>query len=68
MLKYSITIQYDDKDDIFVANVPELEGCMAHGNTQEQAMKEIDAAIRLWIETARENGDIIPEPLMYKVS
>ncbi|MDR0220319.1 MAG: type II toxin-antitoxin system HicB family antitoxin [Lachnospiraceae bacterium] len=68
MLKYSILIQYDDKDNIFVASVPELEGCMAHGSTQEEAIKEVGTAMRLWLETAAENGDAIPEPLMCKVS
>jgi predicted RNase H-like HicB family nuclease len=68
MLKYSVTIQYDEKEDIFVASVPELEGCMAHGSTQEQAIKEISIAMRLWLESAKENGDVIPEPQMYKVS
>jgi predicted RNase H-like HicB family nuclease len=68
MLKYSILIQYDEIDNIFVASVPELEGCMAHGDTQEQAIKEISTAMQLWLETAEENGDAIPEPLMCKVS
>jgi predicted RNase H-like HicB family nuclease len=68
MMKYSITIQYDEKDEIFVASVPELEGCIAHGDTQEQAIKEISVALQLWLETAKENGDMIPEPLMYKAS
>jgi predicted RNase H-like HicB family nuclease len=68
MLKYSVVIQYDENDDIFVASVPELEGCMAHGSSQEQAMKEIGVAMRLWLETAKEHGDVIPEPLMYKAS
>jgi predicted RNase H-like HicB family nuclease len=68
MLKYSVIIQYDENDSIFVASVPELEGCMAHGSSPEQAMKEIGVAMKLWLETAKENGDMIPEPLMYKAS
>jgi len=58
----------DSKDDIFVASVPELEGCMAHGNTYGRAIEEIGVAVRLWLETARENGDMIPEPLVYMAS
>jgi predicted RNase H-like HicB family nuclease len=63
MLKYSIQIQYDNEDNIYVASVPELDGCMAHGDTPEQAMKEIQIAMKLWLEVAKEHGDVIPEPL-----
>jgi len=63
MLRYSISIQYDAVDNIFVASVPELEGCMAHGDTHAQAMDEIIVAMGLWLEVAQEHGDVIPEPL-----
>jgi len=63
MLRYSTVIQYDADDDIYVASVPELEGCMAHGETYAQAMDEIMIAMRLWLEVAQEHGDIIPEPM-----
>ena len=62
MLKYSISINYDRNDKIFVANVPELRGCMAHGDTPEEAMKEIKIAMELWLEDAKEVGEDIPEP------
>jgi predicted RNase H-like HicB family nuclease len=65
MLNYSISIQYDSADNIFVASVPELEGCMAHGKTRKQAMDEILVAMKLWLEVAEENGDLIPEPMLY---
>ena len=65
MGKYSIVIKYCDVDNIYVANVPELKGCMAHGNTQAQALKEIQTAIELWLETAKEVGEYIPEPVLY---
>ena len=68
MLKYSITIQYEKNDNIFVARVPELRGCMAHGDTPEEAIKEIQIAMELWLEDAREVGEPIPEPMMYDVS
>jgi predicted RNase H-like HicB family nuclease len=58
------TYQYDENDNIFVASVPELEGCMAHGSTLEQAIKEINIAMKLWLDVAKDNGDRIPEPLM----
>ncbi len=61
-MEYSIIIYYDPIDKIYVASVPELQGCMAHGNTREEALKEIQIACELWIETAREDGIMIPDP------
>ena len=65
MLKYSVTIQYDSRDNIFVAKIPELSGCMAHGDTYAQAMEEIQIAMELWLECAKEVGKEIPEPMLY---
>lgn len=62
MAEYSIIIQYDNVDKIFVASIPELPGCMAHGETKEQALKEIEIAKELWIETAKEEGVDVPKP------
>ena len=46
----------------FVSEVPELPGCAANGPTQEAALASAQEAIRLWIDTAKEFGDPIPEP------
>jgi len=62
MLRYSVLIQYDAADNIYVASVPELEGCMAHGKTHDEAAREIMVAMRLWLEVAKEHGDAIPKP------
>ena len=62
MYKYEIVLYWSNEDDAFVAEVPELPGCMAHGPTQEAALREINEAMRLWIETAREDGQPVPEP------
>ena len=45
-----------------MAEVPELPGCTAHGDSQENALKNINQAMELWIDTAKEAGDPIPEP------
>ncbi len=45
-----------------MADAPELAGCMAHGKTQIDALKNVNEAIELWLETAREFDDEIPEP------
>ena len=62
MIKYEVIIYWSAEDDAFVAGVPELPGCSAHGPTQEAALANAQEAIRLWIETAKEFGDPIPEP------
>ena len=62
MIKYEVIIYWSDEDDAFVADVPELPGCAAHGDTQESALSNAQDAIRLWIDTAKEFGDPIPEP------
>ncbi len=62
MHKYEIIIYWSDEDEVFVAEVPELNGFMAHGKTQAEAVENINDAIELWVETAREFGDEIPEP------
>jgi predicted RNase H-like HicB family nuclease len=69
MYKYEVIIYWSNEDDAFVAEVPELSGCMAHGDTPEKALKSAHKAIGLWIDTAKEFGDPVPEPkggrLMY---
>ena len=62
MDKYETIIYWSDEDQAFVVDVPQLPGCMAHGNTKEEALKNANAAIQLWIDTAREFGDPVPEP------
>lgn len=62
MYKYEVILYWSNVDGSFVAEVPELPGCMAHGDTQEAALKNINLAIELWIDTAREFGDPIPQP------
>lgn len=69
MLKYETIIYWSDEDRVYVAEAPELSGCMAHGVSYEEALTNIQEAMNLWIDTAREFGDPIPEPkghrLMY---
>jgi predicted RNase H-like HicB family nuclease len=60
--KYEIIIYWSSEDDAFVAEVPELPGCAAHGPTQQEALAKAQEAIDLWLDTAREFGDPIPEP------
>ena len=60
--RYEVIIYWSDEDRSFVAEVPELPGCMAHGDSHEAALREVKEAMELWIETAREFGDPVPTP------
>ena len=66
--RYEIIIFWSEEDDAYVAQVPELPGCMADGNTYREALANVEVIIQEWIETARELGREVPEPkgrLMY---
>lgn len=66
--KYEILIYWSDADNSFIAEVPELPGCMADGKTYRKALANAEVVIREWIETAEELGRPIPQPkgkLMY---
>ena len=61
MNHYEIIIYWSDEDQAFVADVPELPGCMAHGDTQELALAQVKQAMALWIEAAQANGRAVPQ-------
>ncbi len=62
MNKYEIIIYWSDDDKAYIAEVPELPGCMADGTTYEEALSSVEVVIREWVETAKELGRPIPEP------
>lgn len=62
MNKYEVIIYWSREDDAYVAEVPELPGCAAHGGSQQEALANAQAAIDLWLRNAKEFGDPIPEP------
>lgn len=62
MSKYEIIIYWSKDDDAFVAEVPELPGCMADGGTYQEALSNAEVIIDEWLETAKELGRSIPEP------
>ena len=62
MHKYEIILYWSNEDQVFVAEVPELPGCMAHGDSQQAALRNINDAMQSWIDTARELGRPVPEP------
>ena len=62
MHRYGIYLYWSTRDDAFIAEVPDLPGCMAHGDTQQSALDHVQQAMDLWIDTAKELGDPVPAP------
>ena len=62
MTKYEVIIYWSADDKAFIAEVPELPGCMADGPTKQAALKNVDVVIKEWIATAKSLGRPIPEP------
>jgi predicted RNase H-like HicB family nuclease len=59
---YAIVIQWSEEDQAYLARAPELPGCITHGETYEEALKNAQEVIELWIEAAQETGRSIPSP------
>lgn len=62
MSKYEIIIYWSEEDQAFIAEVPELAGCMADGKTYQEALANAEIVIDEWLETARNLDRQIPEP------
>jgi len=60
--KYEIIIYWSEEDQAFLAEVPELPGCMADGQSRQEALANAEVVIRQWVETAKELGRPIPSP------
>lgn len=60
--KYELIVYWSAEDAVFVVDVPELPGCMAHGSTPSDAVAAAQDAIDLWVETAAAAGRPVPEP------
>ena len=66
--KYSMEIQWSNEDNAFIVRVPELPGCVTHGKTYEEAVKQGKDAIESWIEASRAWGDPVPPPRIAAVA
>ena len=67
MTKYEVIIYWSKEDEAYIAEVPQLAGCAAHGDSQEDALRNAQDAVALWIECATEFGDPVPEPVRRRV-
>jgi predicted RNase H-like HicB family nuclease len=61
-MKYKMIVYWSEEDQAYIAEVPELAGCMADGATYQEAVKNAEQVIAEWIETAVELGRYVPEP------
>lgn len=61
-MRYEIIIYWSEEDGAFIAEVPELPGCAADGETYREALQNVEMVMEEWIETAKELGRSIPEP------
>ena len=59
---YPVYIYYSVEDQSFIARVPDLPGCTAHGSTEEEALREVKIAEELWLKVAKEDNMEIPKP------
>lgn len=59
-MKYEIIIRWSDRDNAYIASVPELPGCMADGETYQSALQNVEVIMQEWIETAKELGRVVP--------
>lgn len=62
MLDYEITLWWSEEDSLFVAEARELPGCVAHGESEADAIANLKEAMQLWIDVTRAAGDPIPKP------
>lgn len=58
---YHIDLFWYEPDGCWIANVPDLQSCSAHGETPEEALAEVQVAMQGWLEVARESGKTVPE-------
>ena len=67
-IRYELIIYWSEEDNSFIVEVPELPGCMADGQTYQEAVNNVETVIHEWIDTAKALGRPIPSPkgrLMY---
>lgn len=61
-MKYEIILYWSEEDGAYIAEIPELAGCMADGPSAKDALHNVELIAQEWIETARELGREVPEP------
>jgi len=65
MRSFQILVAWSPEDQVYVAQVPDLPGCIAHGRSEQDAVENAKSAIEVYLEDLSESGDAIPEPRQY---
>jgi predicted RNase H-like HicB family nuclease len=60
--KYPMNLSWSEPDGAWVADVPDLQSCLASGDSPAEALAEVEKAMGAWLAVAREDGPPIPEP------
>jgi predicted RNase H-like HicB family nuclease len=63
--RYSMIIEWSDEDAAYIVTIPELPGCVTHGTTHDEAVRQGEDAIASWIDAARAWGRPVPEPRVF---
>ncbi|WP_100899544.1 type II toxin-antitoxin system HicB family antitoxin [Nostoc flagelliforme] len=63
MFRYEVILYWSELDEAFIAEVPELPGCAADGNTYQEALHNVELVMQEWIETAKDLGRPVPQPI-----
>jgi predicted RNase H-like HicB family nuclease len=59
-MKYEVVIWWSEEDEAYLAEVPELPGCMADGRTHAELLANLETVVALWIEAAKRQGQVVP--------
>ena len=62
MQDYHINVFYSEEDECYIADIPDLKYCSAHGATPDEAVREVQIAKAAWLEAARARGKSVPAP------
>ena len=65
-IKYEIRIYWSKEDNSYIAEIPELEGCIADGKTPEESLKMLEEVYQIWLSSAKKYNSAIPEPKRQK--
>ena len=62
MRDYHINLFWSNEDECWIADIPDLKFCSAHGSTPSDALREVLIAKDAWLASAQAHKQPIPEP------
>ena len=61
--RYEYRVAWSEEDDVFIGRVTEFSLLAAHGDTEEEALREIRFVVQEVLEDLKEKGEAVPPPL-----